>query len=194
MWKWWFVCAPNIHAHPDYYPNFQCNNRKTSTESSPAADCQVWNNIESIRSNLQVAAAGEDEEDLWIVDWQQRTAGWDAAHGDIEESAWRKANLWSFGREVTLLLGCSVRELRPRRLDPSSRARCGIIQNVLPAAGWRLILGISGLALPLAERGDTLQSAHLCGHGWVTSPPFCFILCGDVDKIDEACGGIWLFQ
>ncbi|KAF3859534.1 hypothetical protein F7725_021933 [Dissostichus mawsoni] len=31
--------------------------------------------------NLQVATAGEDEEDLWVVDGQQRTAGRDDQHG-----------------------------------------------------------------------------------------------------------------
>lgn len=31
--------------------------------------------------NLQVATAGEDEEDLWVVDGQQRAAGRDDEHG-----------------------------------------------------------------------------------------------------------------
>lgn len=30
--------------------------------------------------NLQVATAGEDEEDLRIVDWQQYTARWEDDH------------------------------------------------------------------------------------------------------------------
>lgn len=31
--------------------------------------------------HVQVAAAGEDEEDLRVVDGQQRAAGWDDEHG-----------------------------------------------------------------------------------------------------------------
>lgn len=31
--------------------------------------------------NLQVASAGEDEEDLWVVDGQHRTARRDDEHG-----------------------------------------------------------------------------------------------------------------
>lgn len=130
-------------------------------------------------SNLQVAAAGEDEEDLGVVDWQQCTAGWDAAHGDIEESAWRKRTsevlswryaaarraairAWAAGAETRSVISCAIganSECAPRR---------GL------TADFRDFGSCVG-ALPLAE-GGTLQSAHLYGHGWMTSPPFCGIL------------------
>lgn len=35
----------------------------------------------SWNKNLQVASAGEDEEDLWVVDGQHRTARRDDEHG-----------------------------------------------------------------------------------------------------------------
>ncbi len=126
------------------------------------------NKNESSSSNLQVAAAGEDEEDLGVVDWQQCTAGWDAAHGDIEESAWRKRTSedvsWSYaaGAESRSVISCAIQansECAPRR---------GLTADV---RGFGSRVG----ALPLAE-GGTVQSAHLEWHGWVTSPPICDIL------------------
>ncbi len=79
-------------------------------------DIKGQNKNESSGSNLQVAAAGEDEEDLGVVDWQQCTAGWEAAHGDIEESAF-----WGF---VVKLRCCSV-----------SRGRGDTIRHLLRDTG-----------------------------------------------------------
>lgn len=38
--------------------------------------------------NLQVATAGEDEEDLWVVDGQQRAAGRNDEHGCALKPNW----------------------------------------------------------------------------------------------------------
>lgn len=131
-------------------------------------DIKGQNQNESSGSNLQVAAAGEDEEDLGVVDWQQCTAGWEAAHGDIEESAfwgssWSYAAArWAAGAETRSVISCAIlanSECAPRR------GLTAVFRDFGSRVG----------ALPLAE-GGTLQSALLYGHGWLTSPPICDIL------------------
>lgn len=48
-------------------------------KNKPLRPVSAINN--SWKKNLQVASTGEDEEDLWVVDGQQRTARRDDEHG-----------------------------------------------------------------------------------------------------------------
>ncbi len=67
--------------------------------------------------------------------------------------------------ESELLRMCREVTLRARSHDPSSRARYRLIQSVLPAAGWRLMLGGLGLVSVLChwQRGGQSSPPTLSG-------------------------------
>lgn len=64
---------------------------KNQTRASVAKDeralCESSLRKPLIGSDLQVAATRQDQEDLWVIDWQQYTARREDDHDDIEQMA-----------------------------------------------------------------------------------------------------------